>query len=156
METCQAFYINSNISLLCAWDFYLGVSFQMSPHRDWFVKYQPYIGRVVYLGNDHPLEIMGRGDIKIKFDDGIERKLCYVWHVLDLQKNLLAKLGYSTTFGDNRCKITKGYLVVSKGESYQTLYYLCNDAVTCHVATKKVRECFGCNAIVASKTWTYK
>ena len=40
-----------------------------------FVKYQPYSGGMVYLGDDHPLTIMGRRDIRIKLDDGREMKL---------------------------------------------------------------------------------
>ena len=63
--------------------------FHMSPHRDWFVKYQPYSGGIVYLGDYNPIEIMGRRNIKVKLDDDRERKLCYVWHVLDLLKNFL-------------------------------------------------------------------
>ena len=36
---------------------------------------------MAYLGDDHPLEIVGRGGIKVNLDDGRQRKLCGVWHV---------------------------------------------------------------------------
>ena len=45
------------------------------------------------------------------------------------------KMGYSTSFGDNQCKIMKGSLVVEKGKYYQTLYHLESDAVISYVAT---------------------
>ena len=83
---------------------------------------------------------MGRGDIRIIMDGGRERKLCDVQHVSDLWTNLLLpkmkdKSGYSTNSGENRCKITKGSLMVAKGKSYGTLYNLCGDIVTNHAST---------------------
>ena len=48
---------------------------------------------------------------------------------------MINKQGYSTTFGDNQCKIMKGSLVVEKGKYYQTLYHLASDAVISYVAT---------------------
>ena len=97
---------------------------------------------MVYLSDDHPLEIVGRGNIKIKLDDGTEGKFCDVQHVSSLQKNLFSikmmdKMGYSTTFGDNRCKISKGTLVVEKGKSYGTLYRLCGDTITKHAKKRE-------------------
>ena len=83
---------------------------------------------MVYFDDDHSLEIVARGDINIKVDDGIEIKLCVVRHVPYLLNIFLLiknmdKVGYSTTFHDNQCKITKGALMVAlKGESCATLY----------------------------------
>lgn len=53
-----------------------------------------------------------------------------VRHVLDLKKNLnsigqLGGEGYVTTFTDKTWKVTKGSLVIKKGEKVGTLY-LCN------------------------------
>ena len=50
----------------------------MYTHVDWFVELYPYSGGMVYTGDDYLLEILGRQDIKIKLDDGRERKLCDV------------------------------------------------------------------------------
>ena len=68
--TYEYFGISNNISLLYAWVSDLGASFNMSPHRDGFDKYNLYSCGMVYLDDDHPLEIVERGDIKIKMNDG--------------------------------------------------------------------------------------
>ena len=59
---------------------------------------------------------MGRGNTNIKHENEREMKLCDVQHVPNLRKNLLSikmmdKVGYSTTFSDNRCKIIEGSLI---------------------------------------------
>ena len=42
---------------------------------------------MVYLGDDHPIEILGKGNIRIKLDNGKQRMLCDVRHVPDLPNN---------------------------------------------------------------------
>ena len=44
----------------------------MTSHREWFHQYEPIAGESVYMGNDHVLEIVGVGCIKVKMD---ERKI---------------------------------------------------------------------------------
>ena len=45
---------------------------------------------MVYFGDDRPLEIVRRGqDIRIKLDEGRERKLGYLKHVMDVWNNLI-------------------------------------------------------------------
>ena len=46
--TCESFCLSNSKSLLYVWVLDLGASFHMSPHIDWFVKYQPYSGGMVY------------------------------------------------------------------------------------------------------------
>ena len=58
------------------------------------------------MGDENPLEIVGRCEIKIMLNDDQERKSCDVQYALNLPKNFLSikmmdKLRYSTTFGDN-------------------------------------------------------
>ena len=43
----------------------------MTSHREWFHQYEPIAGESVYMGNDHALEIVGVGCIKVKMDDGV-------------------------------------------------------------------------------------
>ena len=52
METCEAFRLSNNRSLLYAWVLDSGASFHMPPHKYGFVKYQPYSGGMVYLGDE--------------------------------------------------------------------------------------------------------
>ena len=43
----------------------------MTSQREWFHTYEPILGGSVYMGDDHGLEIVGIGTIKIKMFDGI-------------------------------------------------------------------------------------
>jgi hypothetical protein len=79
------------------------------------------------LGDDTPCKIVGMGKVKIKKRNGNEWLLKEVRHVLDLRKNLiltgkLASEGYISVFTDKVWKITKGSLVIEKGEKVGTLY----------------------------------
>ena len=69
----------------------------------------------------------------IKLENGNKWLLKEVNHVLDLRKNLIStrQLGserYLTTFTNRTWKVTKGALVVAKGEKVGTLH-LCKDNV---------------------------
>ena len=130
----------------------------MSPHKDYFVKYHPYSGGMAYISVTWSPFINCRGAIRIMLDDDKKRKLCDVWHVLDLQKDFLPikmtyKIGYSTRFGDNCCKITKVSPKVEYGESHQKLYQFSSDTMIYHVgitnsmntldAMMLCNQCFG-------------
>jgi len=82
------------------------------------------------LGDDKPYKIIGMGTIFIKKQNGNQWLLKEVRHVLDLKKNLIStgNLGGEcsvTNFTDKTWKVTKGSLVIAKGEKVSTLY-LCN------------------------------
>ncbi|MGV8048395.1 hypothetical protein PJP07_29780, partial [Mycobacterium kansasii] len=81
----------------------------------------------VYLSDDEPCSIVGKGDVHINQKDGITLKLKDVRHVRSLRRNLilvgqLADAGYVTTFTSDSWKITKGALVISRGKKEGTLY----------------------------------
>ena len=44
-----------------------GASFHVTPHREWFTNYDAKRTGRVHLGNDYACEIMGVGDVQIKF-----------------------------------------------------------------------------------------
>ena len=44
-----------------------GASFHVTPHREWFTNYDAKRTGQVQLGNDYACEIMGVGDVKLKF-----------------------------------------------------------------------------------------
>ena len=67
----------------------------MTPHRDWFYTYEPVLEGYMFMGNDHALEIVRVGTIKIKIFYGSVHTLQGVRHVKGL-------------------KIVKGSLVIIK------------------------------------------
>ena len=47
-----------------------GASFHVTPHCEWFTRYDAKRTGQVCLGNDHACEIKGVGDVKLKFQHG--------------------------------------------------------------------------------------
>ena len=81
------------------------------------------------MGNDHALEIVGVGTVKIKMYDGTVRTIQEVRHLKGLKKNLLS-VGQ---LDDLRCKIhieggilkvVRGALVVIKAEKLSANLYI--------------------------------
>ena len=82
------------------------------------------------MGDDKHCKIIGMGTFFIKYQNGNQWLLKEVRHVPDLKKNLISTgqlggEGCVTTFKDKTWKVTKGALVIAKGEKVGTLY-LCN------------------------------
>ena len=79
---------------------------------------------------------MGVGDVQLKFQHGSTFTLKNVRHVPKLTKSLISFVddeGFTTTFGDNSWKITKGSLFVTHGTKSCTLYMLNVSTVKNHV-----------------------
>jgi hypothetical protein len=79
------------------------------------------------LGDDAPCKIVGMGKVKIKQRNGNQWLLKEVRHVPDLRKNLISigqleSEGCISIFIDKVWKVTKGSLVIEKGEKVGTLY----------------------------------
>ena len=47
-----------------------GTSFHVTPHREWFVSYDASRKGCVRLGNDYACDIVGVGDVHLKFTNG--------------------------------------------------------------------------------------
>ena len=105
-------------------------SFHATPDRKHFHDYvQGEFGQV-RLGDEKPCKIIGMGKNFIKQQNGNQWLLKEVTHVPNLKKNLisigqLGGEGCVTTFTNKTWKVTKGALVIAKGENVGTLY-LCN------------------------------
>ena len=85
----------------------------------------------VYLADDEPLEIVGKGDVRIKVSNGSMLELDDVRHVPGSKRNLLSvgqmdDEGYDINFGGGRWKITKGAMVLARGKKEGTLYMTSN------------------------------
>jgi len=94
-------------------------TWHMTPHRDWFDTYEPISEGLVFMGNDHALEIADIGTIKLKMYDGSIRTISGVRHVKGLKKNILFvgqfdSLGCKIRTDNGIMQIVKGALVVLK------------------------------------------
>ncbi|KAE8655608.1 F-box family protein, putative isoform 2 [Hibiscus syriacus] len=58
-----------------------GATYHMTSRREWFHHYEPVSGGSVYSCNDHALEIVGVGTIKLKMHDGTIKVVRDVRHV---------------------------------------------------------------------------
>ncbi|KAE8671264.1 Detected protein of unknown function [Hibiscus syriacus] len=106
-----------------------GATYHMTSRREWFHHYEHASGGSVYSCNDHALEIVGVGTIKLKMYDGTIKVVRDVRHVKGLKKNLL-----SYGLLDNNAskietqkgimKVFRGALVVMKGEKIATNLYM--------------------------------
>ena len=79
------------------------------------------------MGDDETCKTVGKSKAKIKLNNGSEWMLKDVRHILAMKINMIStrKLGDSgcfTTFGETWWKITKGSLVIAKGDRVGTLY----------------------------------
>ena len=115
-----------------------GASFHATPHRKHFHDYvQRNFGQIC-LGDKTPLDIIGKGKVLIMLENGNQWLIKYVKHVVGLKKNLISigKLGSEgcvSTFTYKTWKVTKGALVVAKGEKVATLY-LCKGNIYSSIA----------------------
>ncbi|KAG8488067.1 hypothetical protein CXB51_018276 [Gossypium anomalum] len=113
-----------------------GCTFHMSPNRDWFTTYETVSEGVVLMGNNASCKIAGVGTIKVKMFDGVVRTLSDVRYVPELKRNLISlstldSKGYRYTAESGVLKISKGSLVVMKGQRKTAkLYVLQGSTVT--------------------------
>ncbi|KAG8478549.1 hypothetical protein CXB51_028301 [Gossypium anomalum] len=113
-----------------------GCTFHMSPNRDWFTTYETVSEGVVLMGNNASCKIAGVGTIKVKMFDGVVRTLSDVRYVPELKRNLISlstldSKGYRYTAKSGVLKISKGSLVVMKGQRKTAkLYVLQGSTVT--------------------------
>jgi hypothetical protein len=111
----------------------LGASFHATPHRKHFLDYVQGDFGQVHLGDDAPCKIFGMRKVKIKQRNGNQWLLKEVRHVPYLRKNLISTRMLATErcifiFTDKTWKVTKGSLVIEKGEKVGTLY-LCSSNI---------------------------
>jgi len=97
--------------------------------------------REVYLGDDEPCNIIGKGDVVVSPSNGSTLKLRNVRHAPKLKRNLisigqLADGGMKTTFDGNVCKITKGAMVMAHGKE-GTLYMTSSSDVSISVVSSE-------------------
>ena len=77
------------------------------------------------LGDSHTIEVVGIGEVFLKFNSGREVTLKDVFHVLDIRKNLVSSLllnkaGFKQVFEADQYVLSKKGMFVGKG-------YACDD-----------------------------
>jgi len=108
-----------------------GTSFYATSRHDIFQNYvKGKLGKV-YLGDDKPCDIVGKGNVMVSLFNGSTLKLRNIIHVPKLKRNLIsvgqvADKGMKTTFDDDVCKITKGAMVIAHEKNEGTLYMTSN------------------------------
>ena len=126
-----------NDALICSmesktesWVLDSGASFHATSSRELFTSYAPGNHGKVYLGDDQPCDVVGKGEVQIKLNGSVW-KLKDVRHIPDLRKNLisvgqLANEGYVTTFNCDTWKVSKGAMTIARGSMIGTLYMTTN------------------------------
>ena len=105
----------------------LGASCHATPHRKLFYDFVLVDFGHVLLGDDEPCKIVGMGKVWIKLNNGNEWKPKDVRHIPSMKRNMistgqLGDGGCLFTFGETWWKITKGSLVIAKGDMVGKLY----------------------------------
>ncbi|KAK8931243.1 hypothetical protein KSP39_PZI016330 [Platanthera zijinensis] len=118
-----------------------GASFHACPTRSSFKNFTAGDLGKVYLGNNQACDIIGKGDVDIRFPNGSIWSLTDVRHVPCLRRNLisvsqLAKQGTFAAFGDKSWKATKGSMVIARGTLDDTLYVINKESDSISIAKK--------------------
>ena len=111
-----------------------GCTYHMCPDRESFFDYKSIDGGKVLMGNDFSCRIIGTGKIAIKQYDGGIKVLKNVRHIPELRRNLISlgaleDEGYGYKSINGSLKITKGSLIVMKGDKINGLYILQGETV---------------------------
>ncbi|KAK2987526.1 hypothetical protein RJ640_030195 [Escallonia rubra] len=109
-------------------------SFNMCAHKEWFDCLTPCKDGTVLMGNDAVCKVMGIGTIKIKIFDGIVRTLGDVRYIPDLKKNLISlgtldSIDWSISIKGGVMKVSKGAVVIMKGQKTENLYKLIGNTI---------------------------
>ncbi|KAL2250008.1 UNVERIFIED_CONTAM: Retrovirus-related Pol polyprotein from transposon TNT 1-94 [Sesamum indicum] len=104
-----------------------GASFHSCSNKDIMEPYTSGDFGLVYLADNKPLKIVGKGDVRIKSTNGSCWTLHDVRHIPGLKRNLisvgqLGSDGFHTTFGDAKWKISRGAMTLARGLKSGTLY----------------------------------
>lgn len=113
-----------------SWVLDSGTSFHATSCTEYFSNYQEGKFGQVYLGDNKACEIVGKRDILLSLKGGVKWLLKDVCHVPKLKRNLisvsqLCAQGFVTSLTDS-WKVTKGSMLVAKGDKIRSLYIVEN------------------------------
>ncbi|CAA0805812.1 Uncharacterized mitochondrial protein AtMg00300 [Striga hermonthica] len=125
-------YEGDAVNVACqetSWVIDSGASIHVTSRRDFFRSYTPGDFRSVRMENDGIAKAVGMGDVHLETENGNTLVLRGVKHVPNIRMNLIStgKLddeGFCNTFRDRKWKLTKGSLIVARGQKYSSLYVM--------------------------------
>lgn len=109
------------------WVIDTAASYHATPHRDLFTTYKSEDHGTVKMGNSSFSNIIGVGDVHLRTDIGCTLVLKDVRHVPDLRFNLISgvaldRQGYENQFKEGTWKLSKGSMIVARGNICGSLY----------------------------------
>ncbi|KAK4841553.1 hypothetical protein QYF36_006375 [Acer negundo] len=116
-----------------------GCSFHMTPRKDWFTEFKELSGGSVLMGDNQQCLVEGIGSVAIRMYDGMVRVFSNVRYVPNLKRNLIS-LGVLDEEGccykaeKGVLKVSRGSLVILKGDKRNSLYVLKGVTVTNEIA----------------------
>ncbi|CAH9139773.1 unnamed protein product [Cuscuta epithymum] len=127
---CDHACVNSVLSnSLCESDWLVdsGCTFHMTPFENLFSNYKKIENGYVSMANEKKCNVLGTGDVCLRFSSGSVFTLKDVRHVPDLRYNLLScasleNEGFEGKWGKGVMKIMKGSLVIFTAEKKNNLY----------------------------------
>nr|KAJ0190715.1 hypothetical protein LSAT_V11C800406370 [Lactuca sativa] len=129
----EIFMISSLTRAICArgWFMDTGATVHVCGQRESFRTYQPIPhGTVVACADGHRAEVLGRGDVRLKFTRGEWVNLRDVLHVPTISKGLVFadkfdKGGFKMVLERGKIVITKGRRHVGRANNTSGMYRLC-------------------------------
>ena len=112
-----------------SWVIDSGASIHATSREDFFTSYTAGDFGTVKMGNDGLVKVVGIGDVCLEMNNGTRLLLRGVKHIPEIRLNLISagKLddeGYCNTFSNGQWKLTKGAMVVARGNKHSSLYIL--------------------------------
>ena len=108
-----------------------GATRHICANKDAFTSYTPVVDdeKVVYLGDSHTAQVLGKGKVMLKLTSGKTLALNNVLHVPNIRANLvsvalLGKVGVKESFESDKIIMTKDNIFVGKRFCNQGLFVL--------------------------------
>lgn len=129
------------INIACqdtSWVIDSGATTHATSQIDLFSTYTPGMYGSVKMGNDGLAQVVGIGDICLETSIGTKLLLKGVKHVPDIRLNLISTgrlddEGFHSSFGDGKWKLSRGSMVVARGDKSSSFYWMqgkvCKDIV---------------------------
>ena len=125
----DATYVEVNMahSLAHTWLLDSGASFHVTPHREWFTRYEAKPLGTIRIGDSRQCDVVGIGHVIVQFSDGSQILVQNVRNVPKLTRSLMSveqldDIGYKVMFASQSFRITKGNMVIAKGNKVGSLY----------------------------------
>ena len=104
-----------------------GATSHVTPKKELFSSYTPGNFGTLKMGNNHEVEVIGIGTVCLESNNGSKLVLNNVKHAPNVRLNLISvgyldDEGYVNTLGVGQWKLTRGLMVVARGDKLSNLY----------------------------------